>query len=230
MTLNKKEIKDDEMNSDTMNCEKTEETKAENKADTDKKCKEKTNKKAEKKAKESEKLSEEDFMKACLSQALEKAKKLEAENESLKAENEHLNTLVGQAKDKLESIDKEYENYRRRTTLEKQSLGTEATCKAVKALLPALDNLERAIPFAQTNTESFVTGVKMTLNQLSEAFKSLGVEEIEAEGKEFDANLHDVVMHEEDETKGDSIVTGVFQKGYKLGDKVIRHSAVKVVN
>lgn len=228
MTLIKKDTKDDEMNKETQNFETEENT--EETANVDKKTKAKADKKAEKKAKGGEKLSSEDFMKACLSQALEKAKKAEAENEKLKAENEHLNNVVAQAKEKLESIDKEYENYRRRTTLEKESLGTEATCKAVKALLPPLDNLERAVPFAESNPESFVKGVKMTLNQMTEAFKSLGVEEIEAEGKEFDANLHDVVMHEENEEMGDSIVTQVFQKGYKLGDKVIRHSAVKVVN
>lgn len=214
----------------------TEDVKAEKTSNTSEKAsdkkasKSKCGNKTDKKSKENEKLSDTDFLKGALAQELEREKKLEEEKAVLKAENDHLNALITQAKEKLESINKEYENYRRRTTLEKKSIGTDATCKAVKALLPALDNLERAMPFADSNPDSFKTGVGMTLNQLEEAFKSLGVEEIEANGKEFDANLHDVVMHEEDPEKGDSIITDVFQKGYKLGDKVIRHSAVKVVN
>lgn len=224
MTLTKNENRDDEELNETAN-----EENAANKDNTDKKKSKAAEKKSDKKAKD-EKLSDTDFLKGCLSQALEKSKQLADENDTLKNENEHLGELVEKAKEKLESLTAEYENYRRRTTLEKQSLGTEATCKAVKALLPALDNLERAMPFADSNPDSFKTGVGMTLNQLIDAFKSLGVEEIEAEGKEFDPNLHDVMMHEEDPEKGDSIITGVLQKGYKLGDKVIRHSAVKVAN
>lgn len=224
MTLTKNENIDDEELNKTENEENTA-----NEDNTDKKKPKAAEKKSDKKPK-NEKLSDTDFLKGCLAQALEKSKQLADENDTIKKENEHLGELVEKAKEKLESLSSEYENYRRRTTLEKQSLGTETTCKAVKALLPALDNLERAMPFAESNPDSFKTGVGMTLNQLVDAFKSLGVEEIEAEGKEFDPNLHEVMMHEEDPEKGDSIITGVLQKGYKLGDKVIRHSAVKVVN
>lgn len=222
--MTKNDDRDDEELNKTANEENTAKT-----DNADKKKSKTAEKKSEKKAKD-EKLSDTDFLKGCLAQALEKSKKLADDNDTLKKENEHLNEIVEKAKEKLENLTAEYENYRRRTTLEKQSLGTDATCKAVKALLPALDNLERAMPFAESNPDSFKTGVGMTLKQMEDAFKSLGVEEIEAEGKEFDPNLHDVMMHEEDPEKGDSIITGVLQKGYKLGDKVIRHSAVKVVN
>lgn len=98
------------------------------------------------------------------------------------------------------------------------------------SLLPALDNLQRALPYADSNPESFVQGVKMTLNQLTEGFKTLGVEEIEAGGEKFDPDLHNAVMHCEDESLGDSVITEVFQKGYKIGEKIIRHSMVKVAN
>ncbi len=86
------------------------------------------------------------------------------------------------------------------------------------------------MPFADSNPESFIKGVEMTLRQLIEAFKSLGVEEIEAQDAAFDPELHDAVMHVEDENAGDSVVVEVFQKGYRLGDRIIRHSVVKVAN
>jgi molecular chaperone GrpE len=174
--------------------------------------------------------SEADVLKFYLKQALENSKKQKEESESLKSQVEQLNSQLVQCKEKFDGIVAEYDNYRRRTTAEKQNLGTEATSKAVKALLPALDNLERAVPFAESNPESFKTGVEMTLKQLSDAFKSLGVEEIEARGAVFDPELHDAVMHADDDSLGESIITEVFQKGYRIGDKVVRHSTVKVVN
>lgn len=175
-------------------------------------------------------LSETEFLKLYLQQSLEEVKKQKAENEKLKAELDSEKSHAEGFKDKLESIVKEYDNFRRRTAIEKENLGGEATVKAVSALLPALDNLERAMPFADSNPDSFKQGVEMTLRQLSDAFKSLGVEEIEAKGVEFNPEFHEAVMHVEDDSIGDSIITDVFQKGYKLGDRVVRHSVVKVAN
>jgi molecular chaperone GrpE len=175
-------------------------------------------------------ISEADFLKAYLKKSLEELKKQKEENESLKKQLEQVDVQILQCKEKFDSMVAEYENYRRRTTLEKQNLGVESTSKAVTTLLPALDNLERAMPFADSEPESFKKGVEMTLRQLTDAFKSLGVEEIEAKDEVFDPELHDAVMHVEDESLGESIVTDVFQKGYRIGDKVVRHSVVKVAN
>lgn len=171
-----------------------------------------------------------DFLKAYLKQALEEAKRQKDENAALKAQQESKDAQIKQLRERYDGLAAEYDNYRRRTSAEKESLGTDATAKAVLALLPALDNLERAMPFAQTNPESFTKGVEMTLRQLEEAFKMLGVEEIEAAGAPFDPGLHEAVMHEEDDSVGESLITGVFQKGYRMGDKVVRHSVVKVAN
>lgn len=175
-------------------------------------------------------LSETDVLKLYLQQALENLKKAKDENDSLKSQVEQLNEKLRQSNDRFTRLAAEYDNYRRRTTEEKKNLSVDATAKVVNALLPPIDNLERAIPFADKNPESFKTGVEMTLKQFVEALKSLGVEEIEAQGAEFNPELHEAVMHEEDENYGESIITEVYQKGYRLGDKVIRHSKVKVVN
>lgn len=174
--------------------------------------------------------SEIDILKLYLSQTMEKLKKREEELEKLKASEEQAKEQVLRCKERYDALTAEYENYRRRTAVEKENLSTDAISKAVLALLPALDNLERAMPFANSNHESFVKGVEMTLRQLQDAFKSLGVEEIEAQGAVFDPQVHEAVMHVDDENAGESVITEVFQKGYKLGDKVIRHSVVKVAN
>lgn len=174
--------------------------------------------------------SETDILKFYVKQTLEELKKQKDENEKLKSQLESSETQLNGLKDKLESVVNEYDNYRRRTAVEKDNLGSEATSKAVLALLPALDNLERAMPFADTNPDSFKQGVEMTLRQLEDAFKSLGVEEIEAQGAEFNPEFHEAVMHVDDENVGESIITDVFQKGYKIGGKIVRHSVVRVAN
>lgn len=174
--------------------------------------------------------SDTDILKFYVKQLQDNSKKQKDENDSLKLQVKQLESQMIQCKEKFDGLVAEYENYRRRTTAEKENLGTESTSKVVLALLPALDNLERAMPFAQSNSDSFNKGVEMTLRQLTDAFKSLGIEEIEAQNSVFDPELHEAVMHVEDDSLGESIITDVFQKGYRLGDKVVRHSVVKVVN
>lgn len=174
--------------------------------------------------------SEVDVLKLYLQQVLENLKKEKDENDSLKTQVEQLNEKLKQCNERYVNLAAEYENYRRRTAAEKENLGIDATAKVVNAILPPIDNLERAIPFADQNPESFKTGVEMTLKQFIEALNSLGVEEIEAEGAEFNPELHEAVMHADDENYGESVITEVYQKGYRLGDRVIRHSKVKVVN
>lgn len=208
-----------EDNAETKIKEEVNEKSAENGADKD-----------DKKENENKQTSETDILKLYLKQTLENAKKQKDEIDSLNKKTEQLESQLEQCKKRYESLTAEYENYRRRTTAEKEKLTTEVVSKTVLALLPTLDNLERAMPFAGSNSESFEKGVEMTLRQFQDAIKSLGVEEIEAEGKEFNPELHDAVMHVEDDSVGESIITEVFQKGYRIGDKIVRHSVVKVAN
>jgi molecular chaperone GrpE len=136
--------------------------------------------------------------------------------------------LAGQ-EDKFLRLAAEYDNFRRRTQKEKEGIYADATANAVKALLPVYDNLERAMK-QDTDDEAYKKGVEMTMAGLRKALESLGVTEIDAVGQSFDPNIHNAVMHVEDEALGQNVVAEVFQAGFKLGDKVIRFAMVKVAN
>ena len=133
------------------------------------------------------------------------------------------------SKDQFLRLAAEYDNYRKRTAKEKESLWTDAKADTVQAFLPVYDNLERALK-QETADEAYKKGVEMTMNQLKEVFAKLGITEIEAEGKPFDPNLHNAVMHIEDENLGGNTVAQVFQAGFMLGEKVIRFAMVQVAN
>ena len=120
----------------------------------------------------------------------------------------------------------EYDNFRRRSQTEKEAAYGDAYADALKALLPTVDNLERALKYP--DSAKVVEGVQMTYNKLQQSLTSLGIEEIPCEI--FDPNYHNAVMHVEDEAYGESAIVEVFEKGYKRGDKVIRYAMVKVAN
>ena len=124
----------------------------------------------------------------------------------------------------------EYDNFRKRVQKEKEGLYADGMAEAVEKLLPVLDNLERAASAEATDVQSVLDGVKKVLSQADEIFAKLGVSEIPAKGEKFDPELHNAVMHEDNEDFDENTVSDVFLKGYKLGDKVIRHSVVKVMN
>ena len=145
-----------------------------------------------------------------------------------KEENKKLTNELEALKDRLLRVTAEYENYRKRTAKEKEGIYTDACIDVLKEIVPNLDNLERAVE-ANGSVEDMKKGVEMTLKGFQTALEKLGVEEIEtSEG--FDPNLHQAVMHVQDENFGENSVAEVFMKGYKRGDKVIRHSVVKVAN
>ena len=123
----------------------------------------------------------------------------------------------------------EYDNYRKRTAKEKENLWTDAKADTIQSFLPVYDNLERALK-QDTADEAYKKGVEMIMSQLKEVFAKLGVTEIEAAGKPFDPNLHNAVMHIEDEDLGENTVAQVFQAGFMLGEKVIRFAMVQVAN
>ena len=124
----------------------------------------------------------------------------------------------------------EYDNFRKRSQREREQAYTDAVSRAVTALLPTYDNLERAIKAETAGTE-YKKGVEMTMTQLTESLKGLNVTVIEASaGTTFDPNFHNAVMHVEDESLGENVIAEVFQQGFQIGDKVIRHAMVKVAN
>ena len=146
----------------------------------------------------------------------------------LKDENKKLNNELEALKDRLLRVTAEYENYRKRTAKEKEGIYTDSCADVIKEILPVVDNLERALA-ADGSVEDLKKGIEMTIKGLQSSFDKLGVEEIDASG-EFDPNLHQAVMHIEDESLETNVVAEVFMKGYKRGDKVIRHTVVKVAN
>ena len=153
----------------------------------------------------------------------------EGETDPLLAELEALKDQAAHQEDKYLRLAAEYDNYRRRTTKEKESIWNDAKADAASAFLPVYDNLERALK-QETADEAYKKGVEMTMTQLRSVLEKLGITEIPALGQPFDPTLHNAVMHVEDETVGESTVVEVFQSGFRLGEKVIRFAMVKVAN
>ena len=142
---------------------------------------------------------------------------------------EVLKGQMNQQEDKYLRLAAEYDNCRKRTAKEKEALWADAKADTAAAFLPVYDNLERAIK-QETADEAYKKGVEMTMNQLKEVFAKLGVTEIPALGQPFDPNLHNAVMHIDDESFGENEVAEVFQAGFQCGEKVIRFAMVKVAN
>lgn len=131
--------------------------------------------------------------------------------------------------DKFLRLAAEYDNYRRRSQKEKESAWADSRAETAAAFLPVYDNLERALK-QETADEAYKKGVEMTMTQLKEVLSKLGIEEIPALGESFDPNLHNAVMHVEDEGAGENTIVEVFQAGFRTEEKVIRFSVVKVAN
>ena len=142
---------------------------------------------------------------------------------------EKLQQTIREQEDKYLRLLAEYDNYRKRSQKEKENAWTTAKADTIKELLPVYDNLERALK-QETADEAYAKGVQMTMQQLKTVLEKLGVEEIPAQGEPFDPNVHNAVMHMEDDTLGENIVAEVFQAGFKMGEKIIRHAMVKVAN
>ena len=123
----------------------------------------------------------------------------------------------------------EYDNFRKRTVKEKEQSYGNGKADAVAKILPIYDNLERALN-QPTEDAAYKKGVEMTMNELIKIFTSLGVEIFGNVGDEFDPNLHNAVMHVENEELGENVIAQVFQKGFKTGEKVIRFAMVQVAN
>ena len=133
-------------------------------------------------------------------------------------------------KDQFARLAAEYDNYRKRTAKEKESLYQDAKADTIREFLAVYDNLERAAAAPGGEDDPHKKGLEMIFTQYKELLKKLGVAEIEAQGQPFDPERHEAVMHVDDENFGENQVAQVFQAGFILGDKVIRHAVVQVAN
>lgn len=136
---------------------------------------------------------------------------------------------VREQEDKYLRLLAEYDNFRKRSIKEREAVWATAKSDVVTAILPIYDNLERALK-QETQDEAYAKGVQMTMTQLQGVLEKLGIEEIPAQGQTFDPELHNAVMHVEDEGREPNTVVEVFQAGFRLGGKVLRHALVKVAN
>ncbi len=158
------------------------------------------------------------------------------EQEIFTVTREQMEKMEGLAKalaaeqDKYLRLAAEYDNYRKRTAKEKESLYNDAKIDTVTALLGVYDNLERGIAQYGDEESPHRKGLEMVFNQFKESLKKLGVETMDAVGQPFDPEKHNAVMHIEDESYGENTVVEVLQQGFTLGDKVLRFAIVKVAN
>ena len=163
-------------------------------------------------------------------------KKEEAKAETFTVTREQMEKMEGLAKSLADEQDKylrlaaEYDNYRKRTAKEKESLYADAKIDTIKALLGVYDNLERGLAQYGDEESPHRKGLEMVFNQFKESLKKLGVETMDAVGQPFDPEKHNAVMHIEDESYGENTVVEVLQQGFTLGDKVLRFAIVKVAN
>lgn len=154
---------------------------------------------------------------------------IKPETEAVEQKNESFEELLQAEKDKYLRLLAEYDNYRKRSVKERENIYSEVRADTALKFLPVYDNLERALE-NETEDEAYKRGVEMIMTQFLETLKGFGITPIEALNGKFDPELHEAVMHEVDEEKGENEVVFEFKKGFKLGDKVIRFSVVKVAN
>ena len=157
-----------------------------------------------------------------------KVKKLEAELEKQSKLLESKESELSVLNDKYMRMMAEYDNYRRRSAKEREDVYSDAYGEAISAMLPVIDNLERAANFSES--DKVQEGIALPFKSFSETLTKLGIESFGQVGEPFDPTIHNAVMHVEDESLGESVITDVFQKGYRKGDKIIRHAMVKVAN
>ena len=168
--------------------------------------------------------------------AVEEEVETAANTEEVSDGTSELETKLAESEKALAEKDKqyqylaaEYDNFRRRSAKEKTDAYSSAKADAALAFLPVFDNLQRALA-APCTDEAYAKGVEMTMTQLRQVLEKLGTTEIDALNQPFDPNLHNAVMHVDDDSVGESTVVEVFQSGFKMGDKVIRFAMVKVAN
>ena len=159
-----------------------------------------------------------------------KSKKSDKKTDALVAEKEKLEKELAETKDSYMRVLAEYDNFRKRTANEKAGIFNDGVSETVKQLLPVADNIERALAVNNADGETMKKGLEMIAKQFNESFSKLNITEIGVVGESFDPEIHNAVSHIDNEELGDSVVSAVFMKGYKIGKKVIRHAMVQVAN
>ena len=173
-----------------------------------------------------------------------KAKKEEPVKEETKAPEAAQENAADENTEKISELEKElaaskeahirtlaeYDNYRKRSTKEKEGIYADAKAVCMTELLGVVDNFERALDIKDSDFESYKKGVEIIYTNLMDTFKKLGVEAFGEKGEEFDPNFHNGVMHVDDPELAENVIADVFSRGYKLGDKVLRPAMVKVAN
>ena len=160
---------------------------------------------------------------------IEEAPKKEKKKSRKNSEVEALKEELATKNDQLLRTAAEFDNFKKRTEREKASVAEFAKAGLIKQLLPILDNIDRAA-LADHDSTDYLKGIEMIVKQFESLTSNLGIEEIAKQGDQFDPNFHEAVMHVEDETLGENVIADVLQKGYKIGDTVIRAAMVKVAN
>ena len=145
------------------------------------------------------------------------------------SELEQLQEELKKQQDAFLRLAAEYDNFRKRSQKEKDNIYLDAKTDTISKILPVFDNLERAVN-QPTEDEAYKKGVEMTMSGLREVMSALGVTEFGEAGDAFDPNMHNAVMHIEDESLGENVIAQVFQKGFKIGEKVVRFAMVQVAN
>jgi len=161
-------------------------------------------------------------------EAENKKEKKNKKTRELEAKIGDLEAALADKEDKYLRVCAEYDNFRRRSQKERESVYSDAYSDAINALLPVLDNLGRAV--GCEDPKALADGLALILKSFDEGLTKLGIEEIKAVGETFDPERHYAVLHVEDENYGENEVVEVLQKGYTRGDKVIRYAVVKVAN
>ncbi len=155
------------------------------------------------------------------------------ENCEIDENNEELEILKKELlaqKDRLLRTMAEYENFRKRTEREKTAIYADATSMAVSLILPVADSLDRALEVQSGSAEEYQKGIEMVKAQFSDALQKLSVESFGEKGEPFNPDLHNAVAHIEDDQLEENVISAVFQKGYKIDDRIIRHAMVQVAN
>ena len=155
----------------------------------------------------------------------EEKKKKSKKNDKLLEEKE---TQISELNDKYLRLAAEYDNFRRRSAKEREGIYADAYADAMAAIMPVIDNLERAAVY--NDAEKVRAGLELTFKSFADTLDKLGIKAFGEAGETFDPNIHNAVMHIEDEEKGEGEIVEVFQKGYKKGNKIIRFAMVKTVN
>ena len=185
-----------------------------------------TDSRAEDSTEEAEAPDGEDVMDGTFTQAPENAPKKSFFKKKKDKKDEKIEELTDQVKRQMA----EFHNFRKRTEREKSQMFDLGAKSVIEKILPVIDNFERGLAQAPEQEDPFVEGMEKIYKSMLQELESIGVKPIEAEGKEFDPNLHNAVMHVDDDTVGENIVVQELQKGYTYHDSVVRHSMVKVAN